>query len=104
MRAMEYIKEKKLTKSQKEAVMKLVETMNSLGLSDEGRLQTITIGEINYVHGGEISEHGIEMLEQKFGIKSEIVPIQSGILNFYQKLLLYNIVIYQVSKFTNLIC
>ena len=78
---MEYIKEKKLTKSQKEAVMKLVETMNSLGLSDEGRLQSITIGEINCVHGEEISKHGIEMLKEKFGIKSETASFNSGTHN-----------------------
>ncbi|CAB3977220.1 Hypothetical predicted protein [Paramuricea clavata] len=68
---MEYIKEKKLGKSQKEEVLKLAETMNSMGLTDEARLQSVTIGEINCIHGEEISEHGIKMLAQKFGIKSE---------------------------------
>ena len=80
MRALEYITEKNLDKSQQEEVIKLVERMNSLGLSDEINLQSVTIGGINYVHEQEISIHGIEMLEQKFGIKSEVVSIDSGIL------------------------
>ena len=80
MRAMDYIVENNLDCSQKEDLMKLVESMNSLGLSDDTKLQSVTIGEINYVHSEEISEHGFAMLEKKFGIKSEIAPLNSGIL------------------------
>ena len=82
-RALEYIKEKKLGKSQKEELLKLAETMNYLGLTDEARLQSVTIGEINCVHSEEISEHGIEMLAQKFGIKSESASFNPGILYAY---------------------
>ena len=59
--------------------MKLVESMNSLGLSDEAKLKSVTIGEINYAHGGEISEHGMAMLQEKFKIKCEIASLNSGI-------------------------
>lgn len=79
MYALEYFKENKLDESQKEDIMKLVETMSSFGLSDEAKLKSVTIGEINYIHCGEISEHGIAMLAQKFGIKSEIASLNSGI-------------------------
>ena len=78
MRAAEYIVEKNLNNSQQEEIMKLVESMNSLGLSDEAKLKSVTIGEINYVHDGEISENGIALLQEKFKIKSEIALLNSG--------------------------
>jgi S-adenosylmethionine:diacylglycerol 3-amino-3-carboxypropyl transferase len=81
---MEYVKEKKLSKSQQEEVFKLAKSMGSLGLSDEARLQSVTFGEINYIHDDEISEVGIEMLEQEFGIKcDESTSFNSGILYAY---------------------
>ena len=87
MCAMEYIKENKLDESQKEEIMKLVESMSSFGLSDEAKLKSVTIGEINYIHRGEISEHGIAMLEQKFGIRSEIASLNSGIYRIKYRIL-----------------
>ena len=79
MCAMEYVEENKLDESQREEIMKLVESMSSFGLSDEAKMKSVTIGEINFIHRGEISKHGIGMLEQKFGIRSEIASFNSGI-------------------------
>ena len=72
MRAMEYIMATNLELEQKEDLMKLVESMNSLGLSDEVKLKSVTIGEINNIHRGGISEHGVAMLKKKFQIRGEI--------------------------------
>ena len=71
--------EKNLNNSQRDEIMKLVESMNSLGLSDEAKLKSVTMGEISCAHGGEISEHGIAMLQEKFKIKCEIASLNSGI-------------------------
>ena len=81
MRALEYIKDNmsNLDESQIEEIMKLVESMSSFGLSDEAKLKSVTIGEINYIHRGEISEHGIAMLKKKFGVRGAIAPFKSGI-------------------------
>ena len=80
MRAMEYILETNLELEQKEDIMELVESMNSLGLSDEEKLKSVTIGEINNIHHGEISEQGVAMLEKKFEIRSEIASLNSGMV------------------------
>ncbi|XP_028413761.1 uncharacterized protein LOC114536604 [Dendronephthya gigantea] len=69
-RAMEYVKENNLDKAQQEKVLKLGTWMNFMGLSKEGRLQSVTLEAINCLYDGEITDHCIEMLKQKFGIKS----------------------------------
>ncbi|XP_028397224.1 uncharacterized protein LOC114521033 [Dendronephthya gigantea] len=68
---MKYVKENKLDKTQEEKVSKLGNWMNSMGLLKEGRLQSVTLAAINCLYDGEISDHCIEMLKQKFGIKNE---------------------------------
>ena len=80
MRAMEYIMETNLELEQKEDIMELVKSMNSLGLSDEEKLKSVTIGEINNIHRGGISEHGVAMLGKKFEIRSEIASFNSGMV------------------------
>ncbi|XP_046850128.1 uncharacterized protein LOC124443684 [Xenia sp. Carnegie-2017] len=69
-RAMQYISENNIQdKSVKKELLELVVTMNLMGLSDDSKLRSITISEINCRHGDDITEHGLQMLEKKFGIK-----------------------------------
>ncbi|XP_046850710.1 uncharacterized protein LOC124444170 isoform X2 [Xenia sp. Carnegie-2017] len=69
-RAMQYISESNIQEeSVKKELLELVVTMNSMGLSDDSKLRSITISEINCRHGDDITEHGLQMLEKKFGIK-----------------------------------
>ncbi|XP_028413783.1 uncharacterized protein LOC114536628 [Dendronephthya gigantea] len=68
--AMEYVKENKLDKTQQEKVLKLGTWMNSMGLSKEEKLQSVTLAAIYCLYDGEITDHCIEMLKQKFGIRN----------------------------------
>lgn len=43
--------------------------MNAMGLSDNSRLKSTTVFEINYRHDDIINEHGLQMFEKKFNIK-----------------------------------
>lgn len=79
MRVLEYVKENALNKTQKDEVLKLGEWMNSSCFSKEGRIKFATLAEINCFYNGKISEHGIAMLEQKFGIKNGNTSYNSGI-------------------------
>ncbi|XP_046850122.1 uncharacterized protein LOC124443682 [Xenia sp. Carnegie-2017] len=68
--AMEYISENNIQrKSVKKELLDLVETMNAMGLSDDSKLKRTTISKIKNRHGNDITEHGLQMLEKKFGIK-----------------------------------
>ncbi|XP_028413762.1 uncharacterized protein LOC114536605 [Dendronephthya gigantea] len=67
----DYVKENKLDKTQQEKVLKLGIWMNSMGLSKEGRLQSVSLAAINCLYDGEITDHCFKMLQQKFGIKNE---------------------------------
>ncbi|XP_046850707.1 uncharacterized protein LOC124444169 isoform X2 [Xenia sp. Carnegie-2017] len=68
--ANEYISDNNIQeKSVKKELLDLVETMNAMGLSDDSKLKRTTISEINYRHGNDITEHGLRMLEKKFGKK-----------------------------------
>lgn len=79
---MEYIEETKLGEAQKQEIFKLVESMKSLGVNDEANLQSVTFGQINSIHDGIMSRHGIDMLEKKFGIKRELDSLNSGKLKY----------------------
>ena len=76
---MEYIEENTLNKLEQDKVWKLIESMRSSGLSGDGKLESVTMGEINCIHGEEISQHGIKMLQQKFGIQRECTSLNPGI-------------------------
>ena len=91
MRVMEYVKENKLNKTQREKVLKLGKWMNSTGLSKEGGLQSVSLVAIHCFYDGEISDHCIEMLKQKFGIQKESTSFISGIdaLNTFCVLIKY---------------
>ena len=75
---MEYIEETKLDETQKQEIFKLVESMKSLGIKDEANLHSVTFGQINSIYDGNISTHGVEMLEKTFGIKRVRSSFNSG--------------------------
>ncbi|XP_046852782.1 uncharacterized protein LOC124446034 [Xenia sp. Carnegie-2017] len=68
--AMDYLTENDIQEeSVKKEILELVETMNSMGLSNKSNLKHTTISEINYHHTDSITEHGLQMLEKKFRMK-----------------------------------
>ena len=81
MLAMEYLTENDIQEeSVKKEIFELVETMNSMGLSNKSNLKHTTISEINYHHTESITEHGLQMLEKKFRIKcADITSFHAGI-------------------------
>ena len=76
---MEYAEKHNFDASQREEVSKLVKCINQMGLCDDVKVKSVTIEEINDAYREPISEHGIEMLRQQFGIKSKSASFNSGI-------------------------
>ena len=75
---MKYIEETEIDDAQKQEIFKLVESIKSLAMDDEANLQSVTFGQINSIHDGNISRHGVAMLEKTFGIKRERTSLNLG--------------------------
>ena len=76
---MEYAEKHNFDATQREEVSKLVKCMNQMGLCDDVKSKSVTIEEINDAYREPISENGVEMLRQQFGIKRKGASFNSGI-------------------------